>query len=145
MRSLPKVLVVMFGLFVLVLSGVAVRANNLREGSFTLPHPTQWNNTVLPAGDYTFEVARTLTNAKLLVVHGAKQSLNVFIYGESACVTCRNSSLNLEVHGNNRMVSSLELSGFHVDFKVKKSAREIEEMSKLPASNEQVAVQTDSN
>jgi|SRR5579863_1709241 hypothetical protein len=145
MRSLPKVLVVMFGLFALVFSGVAVRANNLREGSFTLQHPTEWNNTVLPAGDYTFEVARTQTNAKLLVVHGAKQSLNVLIYGESACMTCRNSSLNLEVHGNNRAVSSMELSGFHVNFKLKQSAREKEEMSKIPASNEQVAVQTDSN
>ena len=145
MRSLPKVLVVMFGLFALVFSGVAVRANNLREGSFTLQHPTEWNNTVLPAGDYTFEVARTQTNAKLLVVHGAKRSLNVLIYGESACMTCRNSSLNLEVHGNNRAVSSMELSGFHVNFKLKQSAREKEEMSKIPASNEQVAVQTDSN
>jgi hypothetical protein len=135
----------MFGLFALVFSGVAVRANNLREGSFTLQHPTEWNNTVLPAGDYTFEVARTQTNAKLLVVHGAKQSLNVLIYGESACMTCRNSSLNLEVHGNNRAVSSMELSGFHVNFKLKQSAREKEEMSKIPASNEQVAVQTDSN
>jgi hypothetical protein len=145
MRSLPKVLVVMFGLFALVFSGVAVRANNLREGSFTLQHPTEWNNTVLPAGDYTFAVARTQTNAKLLVVHGAKQSLNVYIYGESACMTCRNSSLNLEVHGNNRAVSSMELSGFHVNFRLKQSAREKEEMSKIPASNEQVAVQTDSN
>jgi hypothetical protein len=135
----------MFGLFALVFSGVAVRANNLREGSFTLQHPTEWNNTVLPAGEYRFEVARTQTNAKLLVVHGAKQSLNVFIYGESACMTCRNSSLNLEVHGNNRAVSSMDLSGFHVNFKLKQSAREKEEMSKIPASNEQVAVQTDSN
>jgi hypothetical protein len=145
MRNLPKVLVVMFGLFALAFSGVAVRANNVRMGSFTLQHPTQWNNTVLPAGDYTFEVARTQTNAHLLVVHGAKQSLSVYIYSESACVTCRNSSLNLEVHGNNRAVSSLELSGLHVNFKVRQSASEKEEMSKMPASNEQVAVQTDSN
>jgi hypothetical protein len=145
MRNLPKVLVVMFGLFAIVFSGVAARANNVRVGSFTLPHRTEWNNTVLPAGDYTFEVARTQTNAKLLVVHGAKQSLSVYIYSESACVTCRNSSLNLEVRGNNRAVSSLELSGFHVNFKVQPSASEKEEMSKIPASNEQVAVQVDSN
>lgn len=145
MRNLPKVFVVVFGLFAIVLSGLSVRANNVLAGSFTLPHPTQWNNTVLPAGDYSFQVARTQTNADLLVVRGARQSLSLYIYRESACATCRNSSLNLEVHGNNRAVSSLELSGFHVNFKVQQSATEKEEMSKIPASTEQVAVQVDSN
>jgi hypothetical protein len=145
MRNLPKVLVVMFGLFALAFSGLAVRANNVLAGSFTLPHATQWNNTVLPAGDYSFKVARTQTNADLLVVRGAKQSLNLYIYRESACETCRNSSLNLEVRGNNRAVSSLELSGFRVNFKVQQSASEKEQMSKIPASAEQVAVQVDSN
>ena len=145
MRNLPKVFVFVFGLFALALSGLSVRANNVLVGSFTLPHATQWNNTVLPAGEYKFKVARTQTNADVLVVHGAKQSLSLYIYRESACETCRSSSLNLEVRGNNRAVSSLELSGFHVKFKAQPSASEKEEMSKIPASNEQVAVQVDSN
>lgn len=145
MRFLSKVFVIAVGLLAIGLISSSVRANDVLVGNFTLPHPTQWNNTVLPAGNYTFKMARTETNANRLTVRGAKQSMMLFVYGESACETCRSASLNLAVRGNNRVVTSMDLTGFHVNFKVRQSESEKEELSRMPASTEQVAVHVDSN
>ncbi|HEV7968250.1 MAG TPA: hypothetical protein VGP19_11805 [Candidatus Acidoferrales bacterium] len=145
MRSLSKAFIVAVGLLAIGLASSSAGANDVLVGNFTLPHSTEWNNTVLPAGDYTFKVARTQTNADLLMIRGAKQSVSLYIYAESACTTCQSSSLNLAVRGNNRVVTSLDLTGFHVNFKVRQSAAEGEEMSRVPASTEQVAVHVDPN
>jgi hypothetical protein len=121
-----------------------VPAADVLAGKFTLPHATQWNGTVLPAGDYTFRVARTVTNADLLMVHGVAQVVNLYIYNESSCRTCQTASLNLAVRNDNRVVTSLDLPGFHVNFKVRQSAAEKrEELAKATAPSEQVAVHVD--
>lgn len=146
MRSLSKYFIVAVAVLATGLVSSSVRANNVLVGNFTLPHATQWNDTVLPAGDYTFKLSRTQSNADLLVVQGAKQTVSVFVYGESACETCREASLNLEVRNDHRFVNSLELAGFHVNFKVAKPAGAAgEELVKTPKATEQVAVHVASN
>lgn len=145
MRFLSKVFVVAVGLLAIGSISSSARANNVLVGNFTLAHPTLWNNTVLPAGNYTFKMARTQTNSNMLTVRGAKQSMILYVNSESACETCRSASLNLAVRGNNRIVTSMDLTGFHVNFKVRRSESEKEELSKMPASTEQVAVHVDSN
>jgi len=140
MRCLSKAFVVVVCLLAVGLSSSPVPAADVLAGKFTLPHATQWNDTVLPAGDYTFRVARTLTNADLLMVHGI-EVVNLYIYNESTCRTCQTASLNLAVRNDNRVVTSLDLPGFHVNFKVHQSAAEKrEDLAKTPASSEQVAV-----
>jgi hypothetical protein len=39
------------------------------HGSFTLPFEVRWNSTVLPAGDYTFDMKSTATPA-LMILEG---------------------------------------------------------------------------
>jgi hypothetical protein len=132
----------MVGFFAVSLLSSSVRANDVLVGKFTLAHSTQWNKTVLPAGDYTFTLARTMTDRDMLVVRGAKQALIVMINSQSACGTCQNNSLKVAVQGDNHFVTSLDLTGFHVDFKARKSAaadREI--LAKTPVQSEQIAVQ----
>ena len=90
-------------------------------GSFTLRRPTQWNKTMLPAGTYKFKLVRTQTDANMLVVSGEKQSMDIYVFAQSACETCRNAGLTLEVLGDHRVVTSLSLPGFHVDFSVRGS------------------------
>jgi hypothetical protein len=144
MRYLSKAFVVAVCLLAVGLSSSPASAADVLAGKFTLTHATQWNDTVLPAGDYTFRVARTVTNADLLTVHGAKQAVNLYIYNESACRTCQTASLNLAVRNDNRVVTSLDLPGFHVNFKVRQSAAEKrEELAKTTAPSEQVAVHVD--
>lgn len=117
-------------------------------GSFTLNHATRWNRTTLPAGDYTYRLARTPSNANLMMIRGEKQSLTVFVYGESDCRTCQGSSLNLEARRGNSYVTSLDLAGYHMNFKIRETARaREEEMAKTPthAQSQQVAIHADDN
>jgi hypothetical protein len=142
MRSLSKAFVVAAGLLAIGLFSPAVPAADVLAGKFTLPHATRWNDTILPAGDYTFRVARTMTNADVLKVRGANRVIDLYMFNESVCEKCRKASLNLAVQNDNRVVTSLELPGFHVNFKVRQSE---EAFAKNPSSSEQVAVQVSSN
>jgi hypothetical protein len=141
MRYLSKAFVVAIGLLAIgaLSSSVSVRADNSLIGKFTLHHPAKWNNTLLPAGDYT--LSRAQTNTNLLLVRGEQQTLHVLISGKSDCKTCQTSSLNLAVLGDNRVVTSLDLAGFRLNFKVRQSPAETgEEFGKIPSPSEQVAV-----
>ena len=141
MRTLSKAFVIAVGLLVIGVLSSSVNANGVMIGSFTLPHPTQWNNTVLPAGDYTFTVARGQADTKVLSVHGAKQALSILIFAQSACETCTNGALKVAVQDDNRAVTSLDLPGYHLNFKVRQSAAERgEQLAKTPMPSEQVAV-----
>jgi len=121
MRYLSKALVVAIGLLAIVGISSTVRANDMLVGSFTLRRPTQWNKTMLPAGTYKFKLVRTQTDANMLMVSGEKQSMDIYVFAQSACETCRNAGLTLEVQGDRRVVTSLTLPGFRVDFSVRGS------------------------
>ena len=121
MRYLSKALVVAIGLLAIGAISSSVRANDMLVGSFTLRRPTQWNKTMLPAGTYKFKLVRTQTDANMLMVSGEKQSMDIYVFAQSACETCRNAGLTLEVQGDHRAVTSLTLPGFHVDFSVRGS------------------------
>jgi hypothetical protein len=141
MRYISKAFAVAVGLLAIGLLSSPVPAADVLAGKFTLLHPTRWNDTVLPAGDYTFRVARTMTNADVLKVRGTNQTIDLFIFNESACEICRSASLNLAIRDDNRVVTSLELPGFHVNFKARQSAaQKREELAKTPSPSEQVAV-----
>jgi hypothetical protein len=146
MRYLSKVFVVAIGLLAIGVLSSSVLANNVLVGTFTLPHSTQWKNTVLPAGEYRFKLARTQTDTNLLSVRGEKKALDIMVFAQSACETCRNGALQVAVQGDNRVVTSLELPGFHLDFKGRQSAAKTEELlGKAPAPSEQIAVHVDPN
>jgi hypothetical protein len=49
------------------------------------------------------------------------------------------------VQNENRVVTSLELPGFHVNFNNRHSVSEREEQAKTPATSEQVAVHVATN
>lgn len=150
-RSFNKILVIAVGLLSVGLWSTSARANDdLLAGKFTLSHPTEWNNKMLPAGDYRFTLARTQSDVNLLMVQGSNRSVSMLIYSQPTCRACLNGSLNISTRGDNRVVTSMDLAGFHVDFHSQLSAREREEqmaknrkLSNKPS--EQVAIHTDDN
>src|SRR5258708_9298181 len=144
MRYLSKAFAVAVCLLAIGLSSSPAPAADVMTGKFTLPHATRWNDTILPAGEYTFRVARTMTNADVLKVRGANRTMDLYIFNESTCEKCSHASLNLAVKNDSRVVTSLELPGFHVNFKARQSG---EEMAKnpSPSSSEQVAVDVNRN
>ncbi|HET6144192.1 MAG TPA: hypothetical protein VFE02_11845 [Candidatus Acidoferrales bacterium] len=146
MRILSRIFVIAVGLLAIGITSSSVSANSEMVGSFTLNSPTQWKSTVLPAGEYRITLARTGTDTNLLKVRGQKKALDILVFAQAACGTCSNSALKLSVVGNNRMVTSMDLPGFHMDFNGNRSAAQKEEMSrKAPVATEQVAVQVNSN
>jgi hypothetical protein len=146
MRSLSKALVIAAGLVVIGTLSSAVSAKTFLAGTFTLAHPTQWKNTVLPAGNYTFRMARTQTDTNLLSVRGGTKTLDVLVFAQSACATCQNATLKIAVRGDSRVVTALDLPGFHVDFDGRRSPAEKEQqLGKNAVPSEQAAVHVDSN
>ena len=147
LRSLPRIFVVAVGLLAIGLGSSSARANDDLAGKFTLHHPAQWNNTVLPAGDYTFKLSRIQgQNAELLAVHGADHKVNLFVHGQWGCGTCGRASINLAVRDDRYAVTSMDVAGFHANFEVRPSAGvRGEELVKTPKASEQVAIQVNTN
>jgi hypothetical protein len=149
-RFLTKFSLLAAALLAVALLSTSVRANDLLTGGFTLSQATQWNNTLLPAGEYRIRLMRTAGDSDLLVVRGQKQTMSVLVHAPSLCRTCGEGSLNLVPQGDNLIVSSMDLAGVHVNFDVHKSAAELErEMAKLQKQSQkpaqQIAVHVDPN
>jgi hypothetical protein len=148
MRHVSKALIITMGLIAVSLLSSGVRADDLTIGTFKLPHPTSWKGMMLPAGDYTFKLANSQSDVRVLTVQGekSKKTLNMLVFAQAACQNCRKSELTLAVNGDNRAVSSLELPGYHVDFRNSWSSAEREQMArKTRMTPEQVAVQSNSS
>jgi hypothetical protein len=146
MRSLSKAILVLVGLLAIGSLTSPVRANDILVGTFTLAHPTQWKGTLLPAGDYRFKLSRTQSDSNILKVQGKGETLDIFVFAQSACNTCRKGALTVDLEGDNRVVTSLELPGFHVDFNSNSSGRQsAKQMNKGQSNSEQVSVQVDQN
>jgi hypothetical protein len=145
MRFVSKLSIVAVGLLAIGISSSSIRANEL-AGKFTLPHATVWKSTVLPAGDYTFMMTHGQADTNLLKVRGKNQSLEILVFAQSACAACRNGQLSLGGDGQNRVVTSLELPGYHMDFNDSVSASAKRELARMSAApSEQVAVHVNSN
>ena len=145
MRYVSKMLVVVVGLLAVSALSSAVRANDLMIGSFKLTHPIQWRGEVLRAGDYTFKMVRTQSDMRMLTVSSSKQTLDVLVFAQSECQACRKGELTLAVDGGSWIVTSLELPGYHVDFKSSWSKSEREEQARKSPASEQIAVQVNQN
>lgn len=146
MRNLSKVFVIAVGFLAIGVLSSAVGAKTLLAGSFTLTHSTQWKSTVLPAGNYTFSLAHDTTDTNVLKVRGVKTGLDILVFAQSACDSCQTGALKVAVKGDHRVVTSLDLPGFHVDFKNRQAKAEGEErVNKSVPATEQVAVQVNSN
>ena len=143
MRFVSKKFAILAGLLAVGALSACVRADDMYTGSFKLAHPTEWKGKTLPAGEYEFKLARTQSDVHVLMVHGGKQTLNVLVFAQAECKTCRNGQLTLGVDGDNRMVRSMDLPGYHVDFTADWSKTEQARKSKAPS--ETVAVRTNSN
>lgn len=150
MRFFTKFSLLAAALMAVALMSSSVRANDLLTGTFTLTQSTQWNNTLLPAGQYTIQLSRTLSSANLLVIRGGKQSVSMLVNSDALCMNCGSGSLNMVSLGDLNVVTSMDLAGIHQNFQVQKSARQREaEMAKnrKPSNKpaEQVAIHTDDN
>jgi hypothetical protein len=144
-RDKSKLFVIAVALMAVTALSSSVYANDVFVGSFTLPYPAEWNHTVLPAGDYTFRMVTTETTTKVLLVSGAKQTLDLFVSPVWMCKDCSSASLNLMKHGESHVVTAFNLPGFHVKFEAPRAPREGDKQFAKVQSSEQVAVHVNTN
>ena len=140
MRKITKALVVAAGLFAAGISPSSISANSMPVGAFTLRHATQLNGTTLPAGEYQFKMTRTQTDASMLVITGEKQTVNVLVPSQAACDTCKTEALKMKVLGETRVITAMDLPGYHVEFKTTRTEGAQEASNDSSAWIEQVAV-----
>lgn len=117
MRTLSRALVVAVGLLSIGMLSSSAYANTLMSGTFTLNRPTQWNGATLPAGEYQFKMTSSQSDANMLIITGGKQTLSLLVYAHNACESCKTVTIKMTVQGESRVVSSMDLPGFHLDFK----------------------------
>jgi hypothetical protein len=77
----------------------------------------------------------------MLVITGGKQTLNLMVFAQSACDSCKNVALKMQVQGDNRAVTALDLPGYHLEFKVPT----MEASADASAWTEQISVQVNGN
>jgi len=140
MRIFSRALVVVVGLLCIGVLSSSVLADNLMVGTFKLSHPTRWNGKLLPAGDYQFKLTRAQWDVNMLVISGEKQSLNVMVFAQSACESCKSEALRTMVQGDSRIVTSLDLPGYHLEFKNPRMEEAKETTSDTSSWVEQVAI-----
>jgi hypothetical protein len=147
MRYLSRCFVIAVGLLAIGLASSAVHADEALAGKFKLTHSIQWDNTMLPAGDYTFSLSRTQSkNLNLLEVRGAKRKVSLFVRGEWSCETCQHAAIYLSVQGDHYAATSVDMAGFHANIKVRQLVGlQGEELAKTPATTEQIAVHVNPN
>lgn len=142
MRNFYRALLFAVGLFVGLAASTAF-ASPMVMGTFTLSRPAQWNGTTLPAGDYQFRMAPSQSDTNMLMITGGKQSLSVLVFAHNACESCKTVTLKMTVQGDSRVITSMDLPGYHLEFKAPRM-----EDAKATASDssswvEQVNVHTD--
>jgi hypothetical protein len=107
--SIYRLLILSLGM---LLGSSSAHGQGYAAGKFTLAHETNWGTAVLSPGDYRFSLETTSLPA-MLVLRKADGTLVGLILAQSSTVTgtrSDESSLQLEVNGNQRFVSSLYLN-----------------------------------
>ncbi|SRR5579871_1214884 len=145
MRTPSRALIVAVGLLSIGTLCVPAFASPLMAGAFTLKHPTMWNGTMLQAGEYQFKMTRTQTDVSMLVISGQKQTLNVMVFPQAACETCKTEALKMTVQGSSRMVTGLDLPGYHMEFKTPRMENAKEDMADSSPWVEQIPLTVNDN
>jgi hypothetical protein len=110
------------------------------KGSFTLPVAAEWQNTRLPAGDYTFSM-NSVGFPMQIRVEGENGAVYVGSVGTSQQNSGEKSFLILEQRGDSKFVRELYLAqlGLHVRYYVPSQPKD-ELLAKGPAKTERLSV-----
>jgi hypothetical protein len=143
MRTFSRALVVAVALFSFGMLSSSASANTLLSGTFKLNRPAQWTGATLPAGAYQFKLTTGQTDANTLVISGGKQSLSMLVYAHNACESCKTVTLKMTVQGDSRVVTSMDLPGYHLDFKKPRMENAQDAAADTSSWVEQISAQVD--
>jgi hypothetical protein len=119
-------------------SAVPASAQVAYRGSFTLHHQMRWQNSVLPAGDYTFELKSIATPRITLKGPHGYQFITAAVADEKVI---GQSMLVVENRGNESCVRELRLAplGRSLRYSAPKARKEAE-LARGPITREEIAI-----
>ncbi len=119
-------------------SAVPASAQVAFRGAFTLHHQIRWQNTTLPAGDYTFEMKSLATPRITLYGPRGPQFITASVADEKVL---DKSMLVIENRGNQSCVRELRLApiGRSLRYSVPKAPKDVE-LAQGPVTREQVLI-----
>jgi hypothetical protein len=131
-------IIVAFALTAVFASAVPASAQVAVRGSFTLHHQMRWQNRMLPAGDYTFELKSLAT--PLITLRGPKgpQFITALVADEKPI---SQSMLVVENRGNESCVRELRLAsiGRTLRYSVPKASKDVE-LARGRITREEIAI-----
>jgi hypothetical protein len=128
-----------FALAAVCASATPASAQAAFKGSFTLTHQVRWQNAILPAGDYTFQMESLAAPARI-VIQGPNgyQFISALVADQKVS---ERSMLIVENHGRSSVVSELRLAPINriLRYSVPKAPKEVE-LAQGPVTREQILV-----
>lgn len=130
-----------FGLAATFATAIPAAAQNVIQGSFTLPEEVRWQGATLPAGDYTFSM-KSVSAPSTLRLDGPSGGTFIIAIATDQLKPGNRSALIVEQRGDLRVVRELDLPqiGLRFQYPDSKSSRDEKLLSQGPAVREEVLV-----
>ena len=127
----------------LCLSGSVASAQSALEGKFTLPFEVHWGRVVLPAGQYSFDLA---SNHPPDVIRVRGEGVNVMLIAQAVDdrPTPTDSALVLVRQGDTRIVRSLRLAPLGISLYYALPKGQAPTVARVAGDAQRVAVYTNS-
>ena len=129
------------GLFAIGLSASASQAQTIYKGSFTLPQEVRWQNSTMPAGDYTFKVNSTTRSEPVIVTGPDGTIFQMPLVTEQINYGSR-SFLQLEQRGGETFIGEMNLAqvGLNISYHVPKASASDKLLAKADTGSQQVLI-----
>jgi hypothetical protein len=133
--------VVAVGLLSIGFGASASQAQAVYKGSFTLDHGIRWQNSTMPAGNYTFTVASSTRNEPVTVTGPDGTVFQLPIVVANTKIT-EKSVLKLEWRGEDMYVREMDLGqvGLNFRYHVPKATANDKLLAKANTGTEQILI-----
>jgi hypothetical protein len=142
-RSFRLVGTIAMAVGMLCLSGRLASAQSEIKGEFTLPSEIHWGRAVLPAGQYSFDLA-SIRAPQLIQVRGEGVSVMLMAQGVGDRPTPTDSALVLVRQGDSSFVRSLRLAPLGITLYYPAPKGQVPTMAHVPEVMQRVPVYTNS-
>jgi len=130
-----------FGLATIFASAIPAAAQNVIQGSFTLPEEVRWQGSTLPAGDYTFSI-KSVSAPSVIRLDGPNGGAFLAAIATDQLNPSNHSVLIVEHRGDMRVVRELDLPqiGLRFQYPEPKASKDEKLLAQGPVTKEEVLV-----
>jgi hypothetical protein len=132
--------IIAIGLIAACVAASPASAQNVFQGSFTLPQEARWGSATLPAGDYTFTLKSTALPAQV-TLYGPNGGCFIMSSSTDRKDMDKPSNLKIERHGFTSYIKELYLADLHLKLNYHvPSVPKDQELAMGPVSTQEVLI-----